>query len=34
MIDSAWQNLVVGVVILLMVWIDVFTRSKRTKKAG
>ena len=34
MIDSAWQNLVVGAVILLMVWIDVFTRSKRTKKAG
>lgn len=34
MIDSAWQNFVVGVVILLMVWIDVFTRSKRTKKAG
>ena len=34
MIDSAWQNLVVGVVILLMVWIDVFTSSKRTKKAG
>ena len=33
-IDSAWQNLVVGVVILLMVWIDVFTRSKRAKKAG
>lgn len=33
-IDSAWQNFVVGVVILLMVWIDVFTRSKRAKKAG
>jgi len=33
-IDSAWQNLVVGAVILVMVWIDVFTRTKRMKSSS
>ena len=27
-VDSNWQNFVLGIVILLMVWIDVFTRAK------
>lgn len=31
-VDSAWQNLVIGVVILLMVWIDVVTSKKRKGK--
>ena len=31
-VDSAWQNFVIGVVILLMVWIDVVTSSKRKSK--
>lgn len=33
-INSAWQNMVIGAVILIMVWIDVFTRNKRNKKSG
>lgn len=32
MIDSNWQNLVIGISILLMVWIDVSTRKSRMKK--
>ena len=31
-VDSAWQNFMIGVVILLMVWIDVVTSSKRKSK--
>lgn len=32
MIDANWQNLVIGISILLMVWIDVTTRNRRMKK--
>jgi len=31
-VKSDWQNLAVGAVIILMVWIDVYTRSKRAKR--
>lgn len=31
-IDSNWQNFAIGVVIILMVWVDIYTRNKRAKK--
>lgn len=31
-VDSNWQNFAVGIVIILMVWIDIYTRNRRTKK--
>lgn len=31
-IDSNWQNFAIGIVIILMVWIDIYTRNKRAKK--
>ena len=31
-VNSNWQNFAVGIVIILMVWIDIYTRSRRAKK--
>ena len=31
-VNSNWQNFAVGVVIILMVWIDIYTRNRRAKK--
>ena len=33
-VDSAWQTMVVGTVILLMAYVDMATRSKRLKRAN
>ncbi|XCP85215.1 ABC transporter permease [Roseburia hominis] len=32
-VNSNWQNFAVGVVIILMVWIDIVTRTRRSKKS-
>lgn len=31
-VNSNWQNFAVGIVIILMVWIDIYTRGQRSKK--
>lgn len=31
-VDSNWQNFAVGIVIILMVWIDIYTRNRRARK--
>lgn len=31
-VNSNWQNFAVGIVIIIMVWIDIYTRSRRAKK--
>ncbi|MCB6202003.1 ABC transporter permease [Extibacter muris] len=31
-VNSNWQNFAVGIVIILMVWIDIYTRNRRARK--
>lgn len=31
-VNSNWQNFAVGIVIILMVWIDIYTRGRRSRK--